>query len=90
MLRNSLRAFSACTCVLSIGQACAAGFVDDSHADVQIRNYYFDRNYVNATPQAAAREWAQGFILNASSGYTQGTLGVGVDVTGLLRIAGCL
>ena len=86
MLRNSLRAFSACTCGLSIGQACAAGFVDDSHADLQIRNYYFDRNYVNATPQAAAREWAQGFILNVRSGYTEGPVGFGLDAQGLLGV----
>lgn len=70
MLRNFSRGVSACTCVFSVSQACAAGFVDDSQADLAIRNYYFDRNYVNATPQAAAREWAQGFILNVRSGYT--------------------
>ena len=56
MLRNSLGTLSAC--VLSLGQAYASGFVDDSHADLVMRNYYFDRNYINATPQAAAREWA--------------------------------
>ena len=84
MLKTSLRALSACTCVLSLGQACANGFVDDSHADLTMRNYYFDRNYVNATPQAAAREWAQGFILNVRSGFTQGPVGFGLDAQGLL------
>lgn len=86
MLRNSLWALSVCTCVLSIGQACASGFVDDSHADLVMRNYYFDRNYVNATPQAAAREWAQGFILNLRSGYTEGPVGLGLDAQGLLGV----
>jgi hypothetical protein len=84
MLKTSLRALSACTCVLSLGQALASGFVDDSHADLTMRNFYFDRNYVNATPQAAAREWAQGFILNVRSGFTQGPVGFGLDAQGLL------
>jgi len=84
MLKISLRALSACTCVLTFAQSYAGGFVDDSHADLTMRNYYFDRNYVNATPQAAAREWAQGFILNVRSGYTEGPVGFGLDAQGLL------
>ena len=84
MLRNSLGTLSAC--VLSLGQAYASGFVDDSHADLVMRNYYFDRNYVNATPQAAAREWAQGFILNVRSGFTEGPVGFGLDAQGLLGV----
>lgn len=51
-----------------------------------LRNYYFDRNYVNATPQAAAREWAQGFILNLRSGYTEGPVGFGLDAKGMLGV----
>ena len=86
MLKTVLRALSACTCVLSLGPALASGFVDDSHADLVMRNYYFDRNYVNATPQAAAREWAQGFILNLRSGYTEGPVGFGLDAQGLLGV----
>ncbi|MFP3409766.1 OprD family outer membrane porin, partial [Pseudomonas sp. SIMBA_065] len=56
-------------------------------ATLQARNYFFSRDYADikgASTQSRTQEWAQGFILNASSGYTQGTLGVGVDVTGLL------
>ncbi|MGO2769093.1 OprD family porin [Pseudomonas taetrolens] len=86
MLKTSLRALSACTCVLSIGQGWASDFVEDSHADLVIRNYYFDRNYINATPQPAAREWAQGFILNLRSGFTKGPLGFGLDAQGLLGV----
>jgi hypothetical protein len=86
MLRNSLAALSACACVLSLGQAGASGFVDDSHADLVMRNYYFDRNYVNATSQTAAREWAQGFILNVRSGFTEGPVGFGLDAQGLLGV----
>lgn len=86
MLKTALRALGACTFGLSIGQACASGLVDDSQADLLIRNYYFDRNYLDATSQAAAREWAQGFILNLRSGYTDGPVGFGLDARGMLGI----
>ena len=83
MLKTSQWALNACACVLSV-PAFADGFINDSHADLTLRNYYFDRNYVNATPQAAAREWAQGFILNVRSGFTEGPIGFGLDAQGLL------
>lgn len=86
MLKPVFAALSACTCFLSVVQANASGFVDDSHGDLVMRNYYFDRNYVNATPQAAAREWAQGFILNLRSGYTEGPVGFGLDAQGMLGV----
>ncbi|MFR0715982.1 OprD family porin [Enterobacterales bacterium BD_CKDN230030183-1A_HGKHYDSX7] len=76
---------------LAIGLFCAnpshaAGFIDESHAELVVRNYYFDRNYVGQTPQAAAREWAQGFILNVSSGFTEGAVGFGLDAKGMLGV----
>ncbi|MBV4458256.1 OprD family porin [Pseudomonas sp. COR58] len=64
----------------------AAGFIDDSHAELVLRNFYFDRNYLGQTPQAAAREWAQGFILNATSGFTEGAVGFGLDAKGMLGV----
>lgn len=78
------------TC-LAVGLFCssaahAAGFVEDSHADLVLRNYYFDRNYLGTTPQAAAREWAQGFILNVSSGFSEGPVGFGLDAKGMLGV----
>ena len=78
------------TC-LAVGLFCssaahAAGFVEDSHAELVLRNYYFDRNYLGTTPQAAAREWAQGFILNVSSGFSQGPVGFGLDAKGMLGV----
>ena len=86
MLKSVFAALSACTCFLSVVQANASGFVDDSHGDLVMRNYYFDRNYINATPQSAAREWAQGFILNLRSGYTEGPVGFGLDAQGMLGV----
>lgn len=70
-------------------QATAAqsqGFFEDSKAKVTARNYYFDRNYINETPQSAAREWAQGFIVNFTSGFTPGVVGFGLDAQAMLGV----
>ena len=36
--------------------------------------------------QSKREEWAQGFILNVESGYTEGTVGLGLDALGMLGI----
>jgi hypothetical protein len=67
----------------------AGGFIEDTTATLQARNYYFSRDYsdiVGPNQQSKAEEWAQGFILNVKSGYTPGTVGFGVDAVGLLGI----
>lgn len=69
--------------------AAEGGFFEDAKASLSARNYYFSRDYadiVGANPQSRAEEWAQGFILDFRSGYTPGTVGVGVDALGLLGI----
>ncbi|ANC03147.1 OprD family porin [Pseudomonas putida] len=67
----------------------ADGFFEDSHAKVEARNVYFNRDFRDghsSSAQGASKreEWAQGFILDARSGYTDGTLGFGVDALGML------
>lgn len=74
---------------LLAAQAAAAnseGFLADSKAKVTVRNYYFDRNYINETPQAAAREWAQGFLVNFTSGFTPGVVGLGLDAQAMMGL----
>ncbi|MGH8389624.1 MAG: OprD family porin [Pseudomonas sp.] len=69
--------------------AAEKGFIEDTTATLQARNYYFSRDYsdiVGANQQSKAEEWAQGFILNVKSGYTPGPIGFGVDVIGLLGV----
>ena len=69
--------------------AAEGGFIEDTTATLQARNYYFSRDFsdiVGANQQSKAEEWAQGFILNVKSGYTQGPVGFGVDVIGLLGL----
>lgn len=64
----------------------AAGFIDDSHGTLTLRNYYLDRDYKDDGAKTAAREWAQAFILNLESGYTPGPVGFGLDVRGLMGV----
>ncbi|MDX1370417.1 OprD family outer membrane porin, partial [Pseudomonas sp.] len=67
----------------------AGGFIEDSTATLQARNYYFSRDFsdiVGPNQQSKAEEWAQGFILNFKSGYTPGPVGFGVDAIGLLGL----
>ncbi|MBC3464878.1 OprD family porin [Pseudomonas sp. RW10S2] len=68
---------------LSLG-AQAAGFVEDSKASVTARNFYINSDNRNGTANPSKQEeWGQGFIFNFTSGYTQGTVGFGVDAIGL-------
>ncbi|HCP56819.1 MAG TPA: outer membrane porin, OprD family, partial [Pseudomonas sp.] len=65
----------------------AAGFADDAKVNFGLRNFYINRNFTNpAYPQGKAEEWTQSFILDARSGFTEGTVGFGVDVLGLTAI----
>lgn len=64
-----------------------AAFLEDSKASVEARNFYFNRDFrQDNAVQAKAEEWAQGFILRYESGFTEGTLGFGVDAIGLLGL----
>ncbi len=56
-------------------------FVDQSSVSLTARNFYFDRDYTQASP--SQRDWAQGFILKANSGYTSGQIGLGLDILAL-------
>ncbi|MGE8328545.1 OprD family porin [Pseudomonas urmiensis] len=90
--------FRGATCGLLCGWlpvAGAAGFIDDSKLKVQLRNVYFNENFrdeqgMSARAAASAKservEWAQGFLLDYQSGFTQGTLGLGLDAMGLLGV----
>ncbi len=74
--------------VLADGQADSKGFVEDSSLNLFLRNAYISRDYKNGREDKA--EWGQGFTANFASGFTQGTVGVGVDAFGLygLRLDG--
>jgi len=67
-------------------QASAAGFVEDSKATLGLRNFYINTDYRDGTGPNKNEEWGQGFDLRFISGYTQGTVGFGVDAIGLLGV----
>lgn len=68
-------------------QATAAGFIEDSKATLGLRNFYFDRDDKNtANSNNEASEWGQGFIFNYQSGFTEGTVGFGLDAIGLVGV----
>ncbi|MDM1764471.1 MULTISPECIES: OprD family porin [unclassified Acinetobacter] len=58
----------------------ANDFIDKSSVTLTARNFYFDRDYQEQAAFPAAKDWTQGFILKANSGYTEGTVGFGLDV----------
>jgi len=59
-------------------QSGSNGFVEDSTTSLITRNYYFNRNNLDAGA-ANQMDWSQALLGNFSSGFTQGTVGVGVD-----------
>ena len=64
-----------------------AEFLKDSKANLELRNFYFNRDFrQHDAPQNKAEEWAQGFLLRYESGFTEGTVGFGVDAIGLLGV----
>jgi len=73
--------------VISLTAPASADFIKDSKASLELRNFYFNRDYrqTNAA-QSKQEEWAQGFLLRYESGFTDGLIGVGVDAIGLLGV----
>ncbi|SEM57832.1 outer membrane porin, OprD family [Pseudomonas sp. ok272] len=77
-------------------QAGAAGFIEDSKATLSLRNFYINTDNRDSEAGSAANvkngvqskneEWGQGFDLRFISGYTQGTVGFGIDAIGLLGV----
>ena len=65
-----------------------AAFFEDSSATFETRNMYFNRDFRDGTSaqQSKRDEWAQGFLLNFESGYTEGNVGFGLDALGMLGI----
>ncbi|TBU82079.1 outer membrane porin, OprD family [Pseudomonas daroniae] len=63
-----------------------ADFIGDSKGSLELRNFYFNRDFRQEGAREKAEEWAQGFLLRAESGYTEGTVGVGIDALGMLGL----
>lgn len=86
MLDTRRGAAGAALLLLAQGTAQAGGFIEDSQGSLTLRNFYFDRDYKGESNISARREWAQGFILNLKSGFTEGPVGFGLDLQGMLGV----
>ncbi|NWD75106.1 OprD family porin [Pseudomonas gingeri] len=66
------------------GQADAKGFIEGATSTLGLRNFYINTDNRSGKPaQSLGAEWGQGFDLRFNSGYTQGTVGFGLDVIAL-------
>ena len=64
-----------------------ADFIGDSKARLELRNHYLNRDFrQDNAAQSKAEEWAQGFTTRIESGFTEGTLGFGLDALGELGL----
>ena len=82
-----IQTLSAAIALGLLAQQASADFIKDSKASLGLRNFYYDLNTKNtADNRAEANEWGQGFIFNYASGFTEGTVGFGLDVVGLLGV----
>ncbi|HEK1686259.1 TPA: OprD family outer membrane porin [Pseudomonas putida] len=80
-MNRSALALAVTTSILA-QQACAAGFIDDSKASISSRTYYLRSDNPNV-PGVDQNEVTQGFKLDYLSGFTQGTVGFGLDLQGM-------
>ncbi|KQV17989.1 porin [Pseudomonas sp. Root329] len=86
MSKKRMTSFSTIVFTCAIPNA-FADFIGDTQTSLELRNFYYNRDFRNeGASQSKRDEWAQGFILNVQSGFTQGTLGFGVDALGLLGV----
>jgi len=80
---------------LASSQSESEGFVEGSSLTILNRNLYMNRDFrddgnARNAPyndvQSYRESWGHGFIGTFESGFTQGTIGVGVDAIGLLGV----
>ncbi len=91
MIRTSQRsklALGILAAAMAVPAVSQAALVEDSKASLELRNMYLNRDYREGTSaqQNYGEYWGQGFIAKFESGYTEGTVGVGVDAIGLLGV----
>lgn len=84
--KNNRCKLLAVTPCLAVTTAFGSGFVEDSKLSLQTSNLYLNRDFRDGAGQSKREEWAQGFILDAKSGYTAGPVGFGVDAMAMLGL----
>lgn len=69
-----------------LAPASHAAFIDDSSASLTTSNIYLNRDFREDAGQNKREEWGQGFLLDLKSGYSEGTVGFGLDALGMLGV----
>lgn len=67
----------------------ARGFLEEASLSILLRNFYMQNDYRghrHPRDTSYRQEWAQGFIGEFSSGFTQGTVGFGLDAHAFLGL----
>ncbi|PTS84112.1 outer membrane porin, OprD family [Pseudomonas sp. HMWF032] len=69
-------------------QSESKGFIEDSSLNLHNKNYFFHRDFRNNSSdrQNYRNEWAHGISTTFESGFTEGTVGFGVDAHGMLGL----
>lgn len=81
-----LSALLAMTPAMHVQAEDASGLLEGSTLDLKATNFYYNRDFRSGSGQGKRLEWAQGIQLDASSGYTAGTVGFGLDALGLVDL----
>lgn len=85
--QRSKLALSILAAAMAVPAVSQAALVEDSKASLELRNMYLNRDYRDGAAAPSYGEyWGQGFIAKFESGFTEGTVGVGVDAIGLLGV----
>lgn len=82
-LARAITLATAGSMLLAIPSLASADFIKDSKANLGFRNLYMNqdtRDAANTPANKTKAEWSQAFILDYKSGFTEGTIGVGLDV----------
>lgn len=87
-LRFQIAAMTSAAGLIGFVPVSYADFLEDSSTTFETRNMYFNRDFRSGTSlqQSKRDEWANGFMLNFESGYTEGTFGFGLDALGMLGV----
>jgi hypothetical protein len=90
MSMAALAVVGVCGPSMAFAQDKAEGFIEGSSLTVLNRNFYFNRDYrkgqSSPTGNGYSETWAHAIIGKFESGYTQGTVGMGVDAFAMIGL----
>ncbi|TYP66302.1 OprD family porin [Stutzerimonas stutzeri] len=85
-----LSAFIGANPLIASSEEKEQGFIEGSSVNILNRNFYMNRDFregqSSSTGNGYTEAWAHGIILDFESGFTEGTVGVGIDAFAMLGI----